>query len=80
MNEYEPKIVHLPGTELSPEVVLHRTLAKIDRIKAVTIVIQWDDESFDADWSSMKTSELCMAAILLQGTTQDIIFKMAPEK
>lgn len=60
---YEPKIVHLPGTTLTPEVVVHRTLQKLDRIKAVLVVIQWDDETFDLDWSQMKTSELCMAAM-----------------
>lgn len=62
---YEQKVVHLPGTTLTPEVLLHRTLSKASRIKAVTVVIQWDDDSFDADWSSMKTSELVMAALVL---------------
>ncbi len=66
MTEYDPPLVHLPGTELTPEVVLHRTLNKVSRIKAVTVVIQWDDGSFGIDWSSMKVSELCMGAILLQ--------------
>ena len=61
MSEYTPKMVHLPGTKLTPEVVLHRTLNKLDRIKAVVILIQWDDCSFDADWSQMLMSELCMA-------------------
>lgn len=62
---YEPKLVHLPGTKLTPEVVLHRTLNKLERIKAVTIVIQWDDDSYVADWSQMKASEICMASAVL---------------
>lgn len=61
MTEYEPPLVSLPGTRLSPEVLLHRTLNKVGRMKAVTVIIQWDDDTFDCDWSSMKTSELCMA-------------------
>lgn len=61
MSEYEPKLVSLPGSNVSPEVLLHRTLNKVGRIKAVVIAIQWDDESFDCDWSTLKLSELCMA-------------------
>lgn len=63
---YEPKLVHLPGSKLTPEVVLHRTLNKIDHIKAVLVVIQWNDESFSSDWSQMKTSELVMGAGLMR--------------
>lgn len=70
---YEPKIVHLPGTRLSPEVLIHRTLQKVDRIKAVTIVIQWDDDSFDADWSQMQVSELCMASMTLSQMTHSVM-------
>jgi len=62
---YEPKLVHLPGTDLTPEVVLHRTLNKLPHLKAVAIVIQWDDDTFDADWSQMKVSELALAALIL---------------
>lgn len=66
MSDYDPPLVHMPGTKLTPEVLLHRTLNKVARIKAVTIVIQWDDDTFDIDWSSMKVSELCMGALILQ--------------
>jgi hypothetical protein len=66
-------LVHLPGTRLTPETILHRTLGKLDRIKAVTIVIQWDDDTFDIDWSQMKVSELCMAAMVLDGAAKDEI-------
>jgi hypothetical protein len=59
---YKAKLVHLPGTQLTPGVVLHRTLNKLDRIKAVAVVIQWDDDTFDVDWSQQKTSELVMSA------------------
>lgn len=59
------KLEHLPGTRLTPEVVLHRTLNKIDRIKAVAIVIQWDDDSMVTDWSQMPLSALHMAGYSL---------------
>ena len=58
---YNPKLVHLPGSRLTPEVVLHRTLNKVDRIKAVAVIILWDDDSYDTDWSNMKLSELVMS-------------------
>lgn len=69
---YTPPLVHLPGTKLSPEVVLHRTLNKLKRIKNVVVIIQWDDDSMDIDWSEMKASELAMASLLLsqQATAQ----------
>ena len=31
---YEPKLAHLPGTKLKPQVTLQRTLDKLPRIKA----------------------------------------------
>ena len=72
MADYVPRLVHLPGTRLSPEVMLHRTLDKLDRIKGIALVIQWDDESFDTDWSAMKVSELCMASMVLTETVKDV--------
>ena len=74
MSDYEAKIVHLPGTKLSPEVVLHRTLQKVGRIKAVAIVIQWDDESYEMDWSLMKNCELCMASMVFHKNAENSIF------
>lgn len=62
--EFTRTIIHLPGTRLTPEVLLHRTLTKCARIKAVAVVIQWDDDTYDFDWSQQKINELCMAAIL----------------
>jgi hypothetical protein len=59
-------IEHLPGTRLTPEVVLHRTVDKLPRIKAVLVVIQWDDDTLSCDWSQMPVSTLCMASFVLQ--------------
>jgi len=68
MADYDSKLVHLPGSKLTPEVVLHRTLNKLEHIKAIVVVIQWNDESYDLDWSQMKTSELVMGAGALRVT------------
>lgn len=65
MADYVPKIRIFPGSRVSPEVLLHRTLDKVKRIKAVTAIIQWDDDTYSCDWSSMKVSELCMAEKIL---------------
>ena len=54
--DYVPPLVHLPGTRLTPEVVLHRTLNKGARIKGVVVIIQWDDDSMGVDWSSLKVT------------------------
>lgn len=78
MTDYDPPIVHLPGTKLSPEVVLHRTLAKRDRIKAVIVAIQWDDDSFSVDWSMMQSSTFCFGATVVQATAFKMVDK-APD-
>lgn len=75
MSEYVPRLVHLPGTDLSPQVVLHRTLGKLERIKAVVIVIQWDNDEFATDWSQMKVSELAMASMMLEEQCKKTIFE-----
>lgn len=58
-------VIHLPGTKLNPDVVLARTAQKLDRIKGVVVIMQWDDDTFAVDWSQMKLSELCMAGRIL---------------
>lgn len=73
MSEYDPQLVHLPGTRLTPDVVLHRTLNKISDIKAVTVVIQWNDDRFSVDWSQMRASELCAAALMLDINARDVL-------
>lgn len=73
MAEYNPKLVHLPGTKLTPYVVLYRTLDKIDHIKAVTIVVQWQDETFSVDWSQMRASEFCAAALMLDINARSVL-------
>lgn len=72
---YVPSLVHLPGTKLSPEVVIHRTLDKLSRIKNVIVIIQWDDNTMDCDWSQMKVSELSMAALVLQHNAMNQLIK-----
>ena len=78
MSEYDPPLVHLPGTPLTPEVVLHRTLNKRDHIAAVAIVIQWKDGTFDTDHSLMSVADLCMAARMLDKTVDDTMFGRDP--
>lgn len=61
----DQKIVHLRGTPLTPDVVLHRTLQDVKKISAIAVVIKWDDDTYDVDWSRMTTSDLCMASMVL---------------
>lgn len=65
MPDWEKKIYSMPGAERTAEVALHQTIEKLPRIKAVSMVIQWDDGSYSCDWSCQKVSELCMASMML---------------
>lgn len=65
------KIFHLPGTRLTPEVVLHRTLTKVDHVEAVTVIIQWKDGTYAVDWSQQKVRDLCMASMVLHDKATD---------
>jgi hypothetical protein len=76
--DYDPPLVHLPGTVLTPEVVLHRTLNKKARIKSLVVVIKWDDDSFDTDHSLQSVSDLAMASRMLDKTVDRIMFLENP--
>lgn len=76
---FERKIIHLPGTRLTPEVVLHRTLTKTAHIKAVAVVIQWNDDSFECDWSSYKLSDLCMGSMVFNETVRKHLMRRDDE-
>lgn len=66
MSGYDPPLIHLPGTKLTPDVVLHRTLNKIEHIEAVTVIIQWKaDSSLSVDWSSMAARDLALASLVM---------------
>lgn len=66
----------MPGVVHDAVTVLARTLDKAQqkRIKSVLIGIQWDDETFSAEWSSQSTSNLCMHSVALQRKVSDECF------
>lgn len=74
-DDYDPPLVHLPGTPLTPEIVLHRTLNKKERIKAVVVVIHWDDDTFDTDHSLQSVAILAMAARMLDKLVDRTMFE-----
>ena len=75
MADYVPKLVQLPGTAVSPQLVLHRTLDKLAHIKAVTIIIQWNNDEYATDWSQMRVSELCMVSMHLNEQVKKTMFE-----
>lgn len=79
MSGYVPKLVQLPGTKLSPEVVLHRSLNKLDHIDHVLVIIGWKDGSVDCDWSQMTISQLCFADVSLTMQIQELLRGNRPE-
>ncbi len=56
----------MPGTPLSPEVMLHQALAEIEDTKGVVLIVYKKDETVNAGWSDMLLSEVCMASAVLQ--------------
>ena len=59
------RLACLPGTGLSPEVLLHQILEDKDDIKAVVIVVEWKDGVRSVAWSDMCVSETCMSSKVL---------------
>jgi hypothetical protein len=72
-------INHLPGTKLSPEVVLHRTLQHVDRIKSIVIIIDWDDDTVGIDYSQQKMSTLTYAEKMLTLKVNDVLTNGDPQ-
>lgn len=65
MDDYH-NIRRMPGRRVTPDTVLAETLGKAKRIKAVAVVIQWNDGSFDTDWSNMRITSLATMAHMLE--------------
>ena len=68
-------LTHLPGTRLTPEVLLHTALDNCQAIKAVAIVVIMDDDTLECDWSQMTVAELCMAAKMLDIAMIEVLNK-----
>lgn len=73
MADWRKKIYSMPGAERTAAVTLHQTIEKLPRIKAITMVIQWDDDSFSCDWSCQKVSEICMASMILDIDVRKVV-------
>ena len=67
------KILHLPSTPLTPEVVLARTLEKCPSIKNVAVMIEWDDTDVSCDWSNMRMRDLVYLERCLQQRIADFM-------
>jgi hypothetical protein len=78
MPEFVKKIHSLPGAVRTPQVLLAQTEEKLPRIKALAMVIQWDDDTFSGDWSSMNVAELNLAVLQLQEEAKDVFFGTHP--
>lgn len=72
-------IAHLPGTTLTPQVVLARNAEVLDDIAGVVVVIMRKDRTFNADWSRLSAPELCMMARVLDEEVRLLITGASPE-
>ena len=73
MSDFERTIIHLPGTKLSPQVVLARTLTKIEHIESVVVLIGWKDRSVALDWSEMNAADLAFMAMYFDDQVRAVI-------
>jgi hypothetical protein len=66
--EKKRKLVQLPGTGASPELVLARCLEKArhGHIKSIAVSIEWDDETYATDCSDMLVSKLLLHILNLE--------------
>ena len=76
---FKSKLAHMPGTALSPEVLLHQILDKTPKIRSVIIITQWEDGTFETDWSSMKVSDLCMASRIFDYDVDLVLTESHPD-
>lgn len=62
------KIAQLPSAERAVVTALASTMEKAQagHVKSVYIGIQWEDDTFDADWSSMTRADLAAHALVAQ--------------
>lgn len=56
---------HLPGTELTADVVLRRALDESEEIESVLVMWYDADGIVHTSWSNMSTSKLALLAVLL---------------
>lgn len=73
--EYDPKIVHLPGTKLTPTTVLHRTLDKVAKLKSVVVLMQWDDDTYAVDWSTTRVADLCTMSMMMDEHARRVLYQ-----
>jgi hypothetical protein len=59
------KLVCLRHEDTTPQIVLERTLDKVDKIQGVAIVIKWKNGTYDSDWSMLTGGELALMALCL---------------
>ncbi len=75
----QSKLYKMPGTKLSPELLLHRTLEQLSEIKSVTVITQFNDGSVDCDWSPMTTSILAFQAMVFNAEAAKTIMNTREE-
>jgi len=67
------KLVRFPKTTTTPELLLHQLLEHASQMKALSVVIEWEDESMDTHWSKTKATKLCAAGSLLQHEAMEML-------
>ena len=74
------KIATLPGTHAESKLVLARTQEKVDRIANVIVLVEWDDGTWDIDFSDISYGGMSYAALMFQGEVTKMIYDDEKEK
>jgi hypothetical protein len=64
-------LVILPGSKVSPTVLLHSTLQDADEIKSIVIIRTHKDGSICTTWSTQPIIEVAAKAVVFHGVAYD---------
>jgi len=62
----EDKIQQLPGTRISPETLLCKSMEDIEDTRDVIIITRHKDDTYSCTWSSQRLSDLSFATKMLE--------------
>lgn len=65
LRQFFKRLHPMRPNEVDPRVFLEEMLENCHNFKSVMVVIQYQDETFQCDWSKMTTKEVAMACIVL---------------
>jgi heme-degrading monooxygenase HmoA len=66
-------IVRLPGTKLTPKILLAQTLEDADHIESVVVITKWKDDDTTVAWSRQEQQDVAFAVQILEMKLRQVI-------